>query len=624
MFEAYKIGIKLSLIDHVSRGLVSMSRGFMKSEADAARLESRILSIQKTALKSGAMLGVGVGMFAMLEGPYKEAKKLAQAQADFSTMNLSAADNAAAFAQAATLSHKVLGSTITQNVKNIQDLHTAFGDLHHALETSELFTKMSIVGRVANGGKDVDGLIMSAAKALEHRGGKVVNSTPEFESEANMMTQVMLGTKMRVSPRDYLTASGTGKMAYQLFDKEYLYGVFAGLMSFMGGNKAGTSAMTAFSSLIGGHMDSKGKGFLSEIGLWTEGVSPKRLKMMREATKGLSKEEMKEFGFLMPTTGGLSDVNSELYAHRPDIFISTVLVPAIKRRFGMDLSDDQLALLVAKNFNRATGDFIGNQITMAPKLNKDAGIFRKTATIGEGLASYMKSPAGAEIAASAAWENFLAMLGTVYLPAITSGMLKLAGVLDSFSGFVERNPTLVKGLVGVFAAIAGLAVVGGTLGLISAAFSGIGVAMTFFGGGVVMTTIAAAFTTIGAVIGPVVVGIGALAALFYGLSKIPAVGRPESHNSLEDFYAGRGNQSSRYYGLNSKGGAGRGFVNPDFVRPAASDAESTRPVQLVLRDGGRVLADVVSSQQARGVMNNASAGGYELGLHQPGMNLRTN
>ncbi|PUA19577.1 hypothetical protein [Glaciimonas sp. PCH181] len=482
MFDAYKIGVTLSLTNHVSKGLMLMAKDFAKTEEQASLLQKRIKSIQNDALKGGLFLGLGAGMLALLKGPYEEAKKLAQAQANFQTLNLSALENSEAFGKAASMSHKILGTTITDNVKLIHDLHTAFGDLHHAIGTADIFAQMSIVAKVANGGSDVDGLVNAAAKALEHRGGKVINNPLEFDAEANLMTKVMLATKMRVSPKDYLTASGTGKMAYQMYDKEYLYGNFAGRMAINGGARSGTEGMTAFSSLIGGHMDSKGKGFLADLGLWQEGFSKKRLGIMHQAMAGLTPEERKiattSMGGQAVISGGLNDADAELFAHRPDLFVAK-MIPLVRQRFGLDMTDDQIALMVAKNLNRSTGNDLGTQVTMALKLAKDTAIINKTMDIGSGYQHYMKSPEGAEQAASAAWKNFLTVFGSVYLPQITNGLLKLASGLDSLGKWVGKNQVLVKGLVYAFALLAGGLMMRGAVLLLSAAFRGLGLSLMF-------------------------------------------------------------------------------------------------------------------------------------------------
>jgi len=606
MFEAYKIGVTLSLTNHVSKGLMLMAGDFAKTEAQATLLQKRIHSIKNDAIKGGLFLGAGVGMLALLKGPYEEAKKLAQAQANFQTLNLSAFENSQAFGKAASMSHKILGTTITENVKQIHDLHTAFGDLHHAIGTADIFAKMSIVAKVANGGTSVDGIVNAAAKALEHRGGKVINNPAEFAAESDLMTKVMLATKMRVSPKDYMTASGTGKMAYQLMDKEYLYGNFAGLMSINGGAREGTQAMTAFSSLIGGHMDSKGKGFLSDLGIYQEGFSKKRLGLMHSAMMGMSPEQRKiaiaSMGGQAVLSGGLSDANAEMYAHRPDIFISTVLVPAIKKRFGMDLSDEQMALLVAKNFNRSTGDFIGTQITMASKLAKDTSIINKSMGNESAYQHYLKSPEGAEEAAGAAWKNFLAMFGSVYLPKITSGLLKLASGLDSLATWVDKNQGLVKGLVYAFAALAGGLALRGTVLLLSATMRGLGIAFMFSKAGGI-----AGVSRLGTLLIGTATGLGALtsaAGLFmaaYAGWKIGEALGNKIDGSVQKS-SGYGVSSMRDWLAQSRFGKATGMFN--FGQDEALhfvNAPSQKPVQVttLVHLDGRAIGEVVTVHQAR-------------------------
>lgn len=635
MFDAYKIGITLSLTNHVSKGLLLMAGDFAKTEAQATLLQKRLVSIQNDAIKGGLMLGAGVGMLALLKGPYEEAKKLAQAQANFQTLNLSASENAQAFGKAATMSHQTLGTTITNNVKLIHDLHTAFGDLHHAIDTADIFAKMSIVAKVANGGKDVDGLVNAAAKALEHRGGKVINNPAEFAAESDLMTKVMLATKMRVGPSDYLTASGTGKMAYQLYDKEYLYGNYAGLMSINGGARTGTAGMTAFSSLVGGHMDNKGKGFLADLGLWQEGPSKKRLGIIQEALKGLSPEERKlavtSLGGQSALSGGLKDADAELFAHRPDLFVAK-MVPLIRQRFGMDLSDEQVALLLAKNFNRNTGDFLATQITMASKLAKDTSIINKSMGNESGYQHYMSSPEGAEAAAGAAWKNFLAMFGSVYLPKITEGLLLLAKGLDSLSGFVTRNQTLVKGLVSVFAALAvGLMIRGAAL-LLSVALRGLGIAllMSNAGGIAGILNLSGALSFVGKALASFAIGwtIGTIindsliAGTKFGdwIGKMTArllafFGNEDAKSALK---TNNGEMDWTFGSAKSKWpGGGSGFVAE----------KSDKPIQVntQVNMDGRTVATMVTQHQSKAASAAPSSGlGFDsgMGLIFAGMNSR--
>ncbi|RQZ24053.1 hypothetical protein DIE14_23135 [Burkholderia sp. Bp9017] len=423
-------------------------------------------------------------------------------QEKFQTLNLSAVDNAKVFATAQTLAHKNLGATIADNIALITDLHTATGDLGKALSLSDAYNRFSIAAKIQNDGKNVDGLVYNSVKALEHRGDKVMQNPTELAKELAMQSQVYFATRGRISANDYFHASQTGKIAYQLASPEYLYGAFAALISAKTGSTAGTTLMTFNSSLIGGHMDKKAKGFLSSLGLWDTKISPEALAIQRAVNKTLDPEMRKALRaqhIETPVTGGLSPANAKLASQNPDQFIHDVLVPAMRRKFG-NVSEEQLSILIAQNFNRGTGDFIGSNITSAQKNAKDTKIFRSTSDFSGAYREYIKSPEGAEVAADAAWKNFLAVFGSVYLPTITNGLLKIASGLDRFGQFVERHKTLFKVIADGLILLSGVLAIGGTVLLLTAALRGLGLAisMTFITGPVRLMALGRGFVGLGA------------------------------------------------------------------------------------------------------------------------------
>lgn len=482
MFEAFKIGVKISLVNHAALGLAALAKDFMRTEEQAALLQKRIDSINKQAVKGGLMLGLGAGIAGMLKGPYEQAKKLEQERQKFTALNLSAADNALAFAKAQDLAHKNLGSTIGENIALIRDLHTALGDLPGALRMSEDFQKFSIAARVQNDGKPVEGLVYNAVKALEHRGDKVAQNPAEMRRELDLMSKVYTGSGGKVGPSDYFHASQTGKMAYTLFDPEFLFGQFAAFMQAKTGSTAGTSAMTYVSSLLGGHMDNKGKGFLTSLGLWDMTVSPQAKLMQQAVNDQIAKDPsiasaLKKMHMLTPIVGGLAPQFIDMASRRPDEFIQKVIAPRIRERFGMDLTDEQVAGIIMRNFNRNTSDFIGSFITSQHKYEKDARIFGNAKGFGAAYQQYIKSPEGAEIAADAAWKNFLAVFGSLYLPVITGGLLKLAGALDSLSQTVEKHPAIFRALSYALIGLSGALMFRGTVLILTAALRGLGLAL---------------------------------------------------------------------------------------------------------------------------------------------------
>ena len=469
--EAYKVAVRLSLTENVTAGLIGLTRHFATAENSAARLRNQLSSIGKMTAVGGGLMAIGFGLTKGLDAALKSAKDVARAQADFKTLNLNATEMAEVNAKAMEQTHKTLGSTIAGNIRLIQDLHTAFGDLHHALEFAPQFTRYETVVKAALGERAADGAVNAMARALEHRGGKVVNDPKEFQTELAMATQVQLATRNRVSPKDYLQASQTGKMAYALLSPEYLYGQFAGLMSMNGGFQSGTALMTAFSSLIGGHMDKKAKGFLADIGMYEEGVSKNRLKLMQDAMKGMSADErkiyMQSVGGESLLAGGLKSQYAAMFAN-PDQ-LAAEMAKNVRARFGQGMTDEQVAELIAKNFNRNTGNFIGQHILNRTKFAKDTAIFRHAQDYNAAYDTYMNSPDGAALALSSSWTNLKAVIGLQLLPAVTKLTMGLAKLFDKMSEFAEKHPTLTKMATYAIAAAAGLTTIAGAVTLLGAA-----------------------------------------------------------------------------------------------------------------------------------------------------------
>lgn len=460
MFAAYSVGVKLSLVNGVSSGLVHiighfqhLNRQIATSQHGINSIEYRLLQLKKTALIGTALGGVGMVGMAALKGPYEEAKRLAQAKADFTTLNLSTKENAEAFAVAGATSQKVLGTTIVENIKLVTDLHTAFGDLHHAMNYAPAFAKFLAVAKVRGGEHAGDGLVYNATKALEHRGGEVLTNSRVFNDELERMSRVYVGSGGRVGPKDYFAASQSGKMAYRLANKEFIYGPFAAYMQAKSGSTASTAMMTAFMSLAGGSMTHKSNDFFTELGLSKKGA------------KGLNK-----------------DIVSQ-YTTRPDLFIWNTLVPAIRKRYGMDLTDQQMAEIIARNTNRNTGDFLGWFILNKGKAMKDAAIFNKSMGYSQAYETYRKTPEGAEQAYHASMTNLKAIIGTAYLPMIVDGLTKLAPALMRMADWAKDHQGLIKGLAVASALVFTIATLGGSLLLVKAGFGAIGLALGVGGAG---------------------------------------------------------------------------------------------------------------------------------------------
>ncbi|RRS00050.1 hypothetical protein EIP75_22880 [Aquabacterium soli] len=571
MFEAYSVGVRLTLLGNVSTGLTSMighfnhlNRQIESAELRLAGFERKWLELKKGALIGGALTAVGVGLGAVLKGPYEEAKKLEQAKAKFLTLNLSAKENQEAFGTAYTTSQKVLGTAIADNIGLVQDLHTAFGDLHHATEYAPLLAKFVKVAQIQNGEHAGDGLVYNAVKAIEHRGGKVLSDPNAFNGELSRMSQVYVGSGGKVNPSDYFAASQTGKMAYSLASPDFLYGPFAAYMQAKTGSTAATAMMTSFMSLAGGTMSGKTAKFFGDLG------------MLNKSGKGLSEELVGQ------------------YSSRPDQFIWDVLTPAIKQRFGMNLSNEEIAELIARNTNRNTGDFLGWFILNKGKAQKDAAIFDKSKSYAEAYDLYKKTPEGAEQAYHAAMRNLKAIVGTAYLPMIVDGLTKLAPALMSMADWANNHQGTVKGLAATVAALSGLSIIGGVAALVTSAVGSIRLAMVSAGAGFG-----------GAAMGRM----GAYAGGAWGAWQVGRLGF-----ALKDLWNAKHHEGVK--------------LTPEAqarLNPVATKAQAPVQVSTQINVDGRKVAQAVTFHQAREAARPfASVAGFDagLGLSPSALNVR--
>lgn len=455
MAKPYQMMLKLQLSNGASKGLREIAKALKLVEDGAGRAQKNLSALEEILgklkgkgdekdkkKKTGeAMAGVADKMFGALKSPYEAAAEAAQAQSDFETLNLGAQNNAAVYAKAAALSHKTLGTGIADNISRIRELNDALGDLPKSLALSEDFAKYSFAAKVANGGKDVEGLTANAAKALALRGAPVTGAEAVMRSELDLQSKVNFATSGKVNGAEFVAAAKAGKQAYQHFDKEYLYGQFSAYMAQESGETAGANAQGAYATLVGGGMDGKAKGFLSQLGL---------LQARGKAKGGKGGE------------AGLSAANVALMEHRPDKFIAEVLAPAIRKKYGK-VDDVKMVSLLSKNFDEHTASFIGDQIVNQPRLQSQTQKFQQASNYGSAYQQYLKSPKGAELAAAQAWKNLLTVIGSVYLPKVTSALLFFARTMDKLGGWLERFPLLTKIAVGAFVLLDGALKIGGTV-----------------------------------------------------------------------------------------------------------------------------------------------------------------
>lgn len=465
MFEAYSIGVKIKLINHASAGLIAMSGAFRRTEQDAAALERRMLSIQKTALKGGLLLGaggVGLGMVAHMVKPASEYAHQLQLMnaAGMKHLEIVKATSAAWGANRA-----VPTSTTMQNLESIRELRMVFGDTGHAIQYMPTVQKMQgVLGNLL--GKNAGDEAYTIAKALEMKGA--VKDPALFKMQADMMTKAIIAAGGKVGGNDFLSAFKYGRAATTGWNDEFAYTILPTLIQEMktrggsggGAGGPGNALMSMYSAVVGGTVPQKSLKVWEKLGL----LDPSKIVWTKtHSAKGVE-------------PGGI--VGSAMFQANPFQWTQEVLTPALIKA-GYKTPGQQKEALQYLFPNRTAG-FVATQMVEQPwKFHRDQGLIKGAMGINAYDTLLKTDPMMAEQALSAQWKSLQAKLAFTILPQLISGFTMLSGGLTSISEWATKNPVKVKALMWAFVGLSAAMAIGGTVLLVSAAFRGLGLTLLF-------------------------------------------------------------------------------------------------------------------------------------------------
>lgn len=512
MFEAYKIGVTLSLTNHVSRGLMMMSKDFARTEAQATLLQKRIKSIQDQAIKGGIYAGLGFAGLALFDVPLKAAREYELAFTKFKTLNLGDVVNQQAdkFARSANLmgiSSKELMNTMSESVG-------LFGSYS---EAQKLAPKIAVLNKANSsifGGKLEgmdEGSTRSLMKFIDRRGG--TKDEASFMRNLDLAQKMVTGSGGFVKFRDLDQFSQHGGTAFRgLSDNGILN--MALLLQEQGGAKAGTSLMSIYQNLVAGRTPKKTMAMLQEFGLGT-------LAMQEHATVG--GKSMKTM--IMKDVKGAALLQSD-----PATWMRTVFLPALAAK-GIT---DTPGILKATNdllSNRNASNQASIMTTQLVQLLRDSNLAKNAMGYNQTINAYKKDPNSKFAELSARWKDTMVELGLVVLPVAIRGVTGLTDALKAAKTFIQQNHTLVKALALAFAGLAGGLLIRGSILLLTAAFRGLGLAMAFnaVGGVAGLTTLGASLVKFGkglwsiatlVMTNPVVLGVLAAAGIGYGAGTL--------------------------------------------------------------------------------------------------------
>jgi hypothetical protein len=454
MLEAWKIGVRVSVLDSASIGLRAISRAFLAAEGDAGKLESRIKSIKGQLITGGLMIGAGVGILSMFKKPLEEAKAFQTETARFASLGFGDKVNGQAVRYAQGM--KTIGTSTTENMALLSDAMAVFKDLNHAKFAAPIMAKMKFGNEAlfgAGGGGGNERKFMDMLKVIEFRRG--LNSQAEFATQADYVQKVIAGSRNRVDAGQMLqTLKAGGVSVSQLSNKAFYLGLEP-MIQELGGFRVGTGSLALYNNLVQSRGSIASQQELYRLGLLDPSkVEFNKMGMVKKAMPGAFKG-----GEVLEKDGALALLNN-------------VLLPAFASH-GITKDGDVLQELsrVLSNSRGTTmiSSLYQRRGQIAKMIDANQGAMGIDATVNAGK----KTLAGQQIDLHAKFNNLMLQLGNAVLPIAIAGLEKLIPILQTMGTWMQTHQQAVKGFATALVGLGGLLIVGGTFNVIAASLRGI-------------------------------------------------------------------------------------------------------------------------------------------------------
>ncbi|WP_261496745.1 phage tail tape measure protein [Burkholderia multivorans] len=476
-FEAYKIAVKLSLIDGVSGGLAALSSHFLASGKSAAQLEDRLKSIKRMMLAGGALTATGIFGLKVLQQPLEEAKKFQTEVAKFSLYGMGDAANAEAAKFAKSMN--IIGSSYTENMRFINEAQGVFREAGlagpAALEGAKLAAPVLAKIHFATSALDDESKAKMHTQSLdmlrfiEMRGG--LQSAEAFNRIADMGWKAMRSSGGNVDWSQYRQFLARGGVAAQGLSDQSLFAELEPIIGEMKGSTAGFSLRTAFNRLNGIiRVPNQVAHELTKYGIWDD------KKIVWNSQGGI-----KSFK-------GNPLIDQALFSSDPVKFYETKIKPMYDR---MGIKDRNA---VARENAMIFGSTGGAMFSLIDKqlatIHKSVDANNKALGIEKSVDVASKTLGGKEVDLHAKYRNLMETLGEHALPMAIRGLEWLIKTVDTLNGFLQKHPGAAKALVVGFTALSGMTLIAGEILLFGGAFRALSTAIAFTRVGSTMVRIA--------------------------------------------------------------------------------------------------------------------------------------
>jgi hypothetical protein len=501
-FDAYKVAVKLTLINGVSAGLAGLAGEFKglnkhvgSTQQGLLDIEKRLHNIKRLGMIGGGMAAAGGFGLALFKAPIEEAIKLDQQISKFKLFGMGDKVNAEAVSFAKGMN--VMGSSYTENMKLMIEAQGVFRESgiggSAALEGAKLAAPL--LAKIAFSTKSLDGessaklntSALAMLRYVEDSGG--LKSPEKFKELADAgwkMVQTSGGSVSWEQLRQFKARAGVAGMNISGDGMAELEPV----ITMLKGQTAGFALRTAYNRLNGIiKIPNQVAHELVNGGLW-------------DAHKVI----FNSMGGIKAFKGNPFKYSKEFNENQPE-FYAKYIIP-LHQKMGIT-TESQIAQANAMMFGSTGGTLFTLIDKNLAKLRQSLDAQNKALGIDESAKVAGDSANGKFVDLHAKWANVLAELGTAILPMAIRGVENLTNTLKSAISFAHEFPVLSKTLIVGFAGVSALFVAGGVFAMALSGFAALGLILS--GGGAAGLG-AAAGVGLAALLGGVATALGVLAA----------------------------------------------------------------------------------------------------------------
>lgn len=388
-------------------------------------------------------------------------------------LNLSSGDNERALTGINEVVKNLRGMRVDEVTESFLDLHSALGDVEHALEFLPTASKYRFNMKALFGEKfspeEIERQVLGAFKFLEQTGqmratGAVgANGKRMFTQEDkkraeeyfDVISKITAATAGRITGQELMPLAGRGGMSLMGLTPEGLKNLTF-IMQEMGGASTGTALMSTFSKFVGGSMKQSSMMELMKLGL----VDKSKVEFNKS---GLPKH-------IQPGAIPIADL-----LQKDPLAFADAMAKAMKDKKGINPDDIDAVTKEVMNIvggqGRTAGNLIAKLITMRDVVRKDADIVSNAKDVNEQYSQSLNSVRGRIEELKATRENFHAAVGDNLLGIEGSLLSSYTPALRALSDFFMQHPEAAK-MAGILL-LTGKAVGGLAQTLIALRFAGL-------------------------------------------------------------------------------------------------------------------------------------------------------